>query len=116
MIFDKRLMEINFGEWELKEWNSIDEDHLTHWMADYVHVACPGGESYHELYNRCAEFWNDLLTMPYRSVIVVTHHAVLKSLYAHLCKRTLTEAMGEQFNYGSITHCLTSGENKFNRM
>lgn len=103
IIIDKRLMEMNFGEWELMPWNSIDRASLKRWMDDYVNVAAPEGESYHDLFERSISFMNDLKQKNYQSVAITTHHGILKSLHAHFHNRSLYEAMSMQFHYGSVT-------------
>lgn len=106
LIFDNRLMEMNFGEWELLPWNSIAPEQLKRWMDNYVDTTVPAGESYQALYNRSIFFLNDLREHRYKSAIVVTHHGVLKSIHAHLHNLSLSTAMSIQFPYGSVTHEL----------
>lgn len=103
MILDTRLQELNFGEWELKPWDAIDPLQLKHWMDDYVTTPATGGESYHDLFRRVQQFWNEITEGPYNSVAVVTHHGVIKSIHAHLHKLRLTDAMSLNFSYGSVT-------------
>src|SRR5437762_3331893 len=55
-LYDSRLMEMNFGKWELKEWNEIAATELTPWMEDFVHVTVPGGESFKGLNDRTTGF------------------------------------------------------------
>jgi alpha-ribazole phosphatase len=51
---DDRLRELDFGRWEMQPWDAIPAPELAAWMNDYVHVACPGGESYNGLMGRVA--------------------------------------------------------------
>jgi len=104
IVADNRLMEMNFGQWELMPWNLIERAPLKLWMDDYVNIVVPGGESYRMLYERCVSFMNDLKKTTYRSAVITTHHGVLKSIYAHLDNMSLYEAMALQFPYGSVTH------------
>ena len=46
---DKRLMEMDFGDWELKAWNEIDRNQLDFWARDFVNTSPPRGESFSEL-------------------------------------------------------------------
>src|SRR5581483_10134224 len=41
IILDDKLMEMNFGDWELKKWNNIDQQKLNEWMVDFVNVKVP---------------------------------------------------------------------------
>ena len=52
---DPNLREMNFGEWEGRSWDSLARDdgpRFERWMADYLVVAPPGGESYGALAER----------------------------------------------------------------
>src|SRR2546428_6419206 len=79
-IYDSRLMEMNFGNWELKAWNEIAATELTPWMDDFVHVTVPGGESFKGLNDRTNEFLQDLIANEQENVITVTHAGVIRSL------------------------------------
>ena len=49
---DERLLELNFGDWELQRFDDIRDPQLERWYADYLHVAPPGGESFVEQVER----------------------------------------------------------------
>ena len=49
---DKRIMEINFGSWEMKPFDCNDDPRLQEWYADYLNVAATGGESFAMQYRR----------------------------------------------------------------
>ena len=50
---DKRIMEINFGDWEMKPFEQNEDPRLQEWYADYMNVAATGGESFAMQYRRC---------------------------------------------------------------
>lgn len=52
---DPRLMELDFGQWEMKAWEEIPSAEITPWMEDFVRIPCTGGESYQQLYDRCVD-------------------------------------------------------------
>lgn len=100
---DTRLMELDFGEWEMKKWDDIDKVTLQIWMDDYVNVRCQSGESYLDLAKRVSLFLDQIRIRDYKKVVVVTHHGILKALYARLQQVSLIKAMDMHFPYGSIT-------------
>jgi alpha-ribazole phosphatase len=51
-VFDERLKELNFGDWEMKRWDDIDQQQLDDWGRDFWSVAPPNGESFEELNRR----------------------------------------------------------------
>ena len=44
-LFDRRLMEIDFGQSEGQRWEQIGRQSLDAWAADLLHFVPPGGES-----------------------------------------------------------------------
>ena len=57
---DARLLELNFGEWELQRFDEITDPRLQLWYDDYLHVAPTGGESFTEQAARVADFIEEL--------------------------------------------------------
>jgi len=102
MVTDARLKELNFGDWELKAWNDLDQSSLMDWMNNYVEVCCPNGESYAQLAGRVEEFLNSLAVLTYRSVAIVTHGGVIKALHAVINQVSLKEAMHVQVACGAM--------------
>lgn len=84
IIFDKRLMELNFGIWENKKWDEIEKtEEAKLWFDDYLNIACPGGESYVDLIERIQNFINDLSkNYSYKNILIVTHGGVIKAFYS----------------------------------
>lgn len=58
VIFDNRLKELDFGDWELQKWNDIDKKELDIWMNDFVKTPAKNGEFYIDLHNRTTDFLN----------------------------------------------------------
>ena len=99
---DDRLRELDFGRWEMQPWNDIPEPELSAWMNDYVHVPCPGGESYAQLIGRVASFVESLRGQAPGPTVVVTHAGVIRSGYAVLHGLAPEAAMGRKVAYGEI--------------
>ena len=110
--FDDRLMEYNFGRWELQPWDQLPPAELDPWMADFVHTAAPEGETFHGLQTRAVEFLTELLAAPpaVGAVLLVSHSAVIRSLLCHCLGLPLQHAFRLDIDYGSISkvryrHC-----------
>ena len=99
---DDRLRELNFGRWEMQPWNDIPEPELSAWMNDYVHVPCPGGESYAQLIGRVASFVASLRAGAPGRAVVVTHAGVIRSGYAVLHGLSPEAAMARKVAYGEV--------------
>jgi alpha-ribazole phosphatase len=79
---DDRLLELNFGAWELKAWNNIIGPCAEQWMNDFVNTRCPGGESYSDLSKRVQSFLADLMHSSLKESIVVSHGGVIRTMLA----------------------------------
>lgn len=99
---DDRIMEINFGEWEMKPFDVINDPRMQEWFNDYLHVAPTGGESFMQQYQRVAAFLDELKRMPYQRVAVFAHGGVLlcAQLYAGVIK--FEEAFDALTPYGGV--------------
>lgn len=87
-VTDDRLKEMYMGEWELREYDEIDDPNLQRWYEDYLHIAPTGGESFPRFYERVASFFDELRQKPYRRVAIFAHDGVLicAGIYAGLFK------------------------------
>lgn len=80
---DKRIMELNFGNWELQKWDEIKDPELDIWMNDYINYCCPKGESLLDMKSRVSNFLDDLKKQNHKKLIIVTHAGVIR-LFHHL--------------------------------
>ena len=99
---DKRIMEINFGDWEMKPFEQNEDPRLQEWYADYINVAATGGESFAMQYRRVSQFLDELKKKPYTRVAIFAHGGVLicAQLYAGILKAE--EAFDALTPYGGI--------------
>lgn len=102
IIFDDRLKELNFGDWELKKWNNIPEKELNTWMNDFVNQPAKNGESYIDLHNRTTQFLNEIINKNHTKIIIVTHAGVMRSLYSYINKLPLKNSFDLKLNYGEV--------------
>lgn len=102
------LKELNFGEWELRAWTSINRSEFDAWAEDFVHSSCPGGESYQDLYKRVLQFWQENILNSADPVAVVTHGGVIRALLAYLKNIPLKESFSVGVDYGAVIKIDTS--------
>lgn len=103
IIEDSRLMEMDFGDWELKSWDAIPREVLDPWMEDFVTVNVPNGESFVDLDNRVREFLdNDISRTPNKPIIIVAHSGVIRSILCKINNLPLQEAFKTQLDYGVV--------------
>lgn len=101
-ITDDRLMELHFGDWEGRKWDDINREELDAWMADYINLAPPNGESLQTLVNRFEAFTRDLQSRQHQKVVIITHAGIIRSAMYLLNGMPLDQVMMEKVDYGGI--------------
>jgi alpha-ribazole phosphatase len=61
MRLSPELMEIHCGEWEMRAWDELPPGEVGPWMADFVRICIPGGESYEDLHKRVSRCWERII-------------------------------------------------------
>lgn len=100
---EERLWEMNFGDWEMKAWNDIKRKESETWMADFVNVSTPNGESFKELSVRANEFLDEVITQAHPQVVLVNHSATIRTLICRALDLDLKNAFRMEIDYGSIS-------------
>lgn len=59
-IRDSRILEINFGDWEMKQFDEIKDVNLQRWYDDYMNTKSTNGESFSDQYKRVAAFLDEV--------------------------------------------------------
>lgn len=87
VTIDARLVELDFGAWEMRAWDNIPKSEVDAWAADVVHYRPGGAESVIEMATRIQAFYSDLPAGP---VVVICHAGAIRLLAA--CGRGLAPA------------------------
>lgn len=87
-VRDRRIMEINFGDWEMQYFDEIKDRNLQRWYDDYLHVKATNGESFSDQYLRVSSFLDEIRRGEGENIIVFTHGGVLicAQIYAGIIK------------------------------
>jgi alpha-ribazole phosphatase len=101
VIEDSRLMEMNFGDWELQKWDAISPEVLNPWMQDFVNVRVPNGESFVDLNERVLDFLEDIKQIE-KPIIIVAHAGVIRSVLCKINNLSLKDAFQNSVNYGDV--------------
>ncbi|MDO9152608.1 MAG: alpha-ribazole phosphatase family protein, partial [Paludibacter sp.] len=78
-ILDERLMELNFGDWEMKAWNDINDPQLRRWYSGWINEIPTNGESFKEQILRVSNFIFELHNTGYKSIAIFAHAGVIRS-------------------------------------
>ncbi len=96
-IQDKRILELNFGEWEMQRYEDITDPRLDEWYNDYFNVAATGGESFSMQYRRVCSFLGEVRLLPHDRIAIFTHGGVL------LCAQIYAKCLKVEDAFGSLT-------------
>lgn len=104
IIFDDRLKELNFGDWEKQLWDVIYQtEEGKQWMDNYLKVQCPNGESYLEFRQRVTLFLNELKPKSFDQVAVVAHGGVIRLIKSILDDQRMDDVFATfKPEYGGI--------------
>jgi len=110
-VIDGRIKELDFGDWEMKSWDSISKKEIDLWAHDVVDRTCPNGESYRDLFNRSLSFWNDhVFNKNLENLVVVTHSGVIRALLSALLEIPLEKSFLLKIDYGSVSRVKLNKE------
>lgn len=105
---DARLMEMNFGDWEMKAWDAILPEEINPWMNDFVNIKVPNGESFTELYQRVVAFMDDLFVKETNEpIVLVTHAGVIRSILCKISGLPLKDAFQNKVDFGQVIKIKT---------
>ncbi|MDE6786893.1 MAG: alpha-ribazole phosphatase [Muribaculaceae bacterium] len=102
-IIDHRLIEMNFGEWEMKPYDEITDPRLQEWFDDYINVAATGGESVLDQRRRLMDFIDEIKELHSDNTIgIFTHGGILINALVALAGKSYSEMYNALPPYGSI--------------
>jgi alpha-ribazole phosphatase len=99
---DQRLIEISFGDWELKPWKSIGMETLMTWKKGFVHTPSPNGEAFQSVFDRVKLVYQAVLELDAEQVFLVCHSGVIRAFLCHLQGTPLFNAFDDQFGFGVV--------------
>lgn len=88
LTVDARLVELDFGDWEMRDWDHIPRAEIDAWAADVSGYHPGGGDSVLRMAERVAAFYADLLRLKHSCVIIICHAGTIRLLSA--CQAGLT--------------------------
>lgn len=89
--YDKRLMEMHFGAWEMRAWDAIPCKEIDAWAEDLLGYCPPGGETVLQMAERVWLFYAELLRRSDEQVIVVCHAGTIRLLQQ--CRKGVVPAV-----------------------
>lgn len=100
---EDRIKEINFGKWEMKSWDELNNDpHSVEWFKDWVNVKSPGGESLMDQFIRVSSFLDEIRKSELNRVCLFAHGGVLTCSRVYAGHYTMAETFNNMPVYGSV--------------
>lgn len=99
---DARLMELNFGRWEMQRWENLSGPQLLAWYGQWIDTPTEGGESFMDQYRRVTAFLDELRRLSYRQVAVFTHGGVIACARIYTGEITFEQVFTTMLPYGSV--------------
>ena len=113
---DKRLMELDFGCWENKSWDELDNQELSNWMENFVNVKAGGAESYLDLHKRTLGFIDELDRKSKQKIVIVTHAGNIRSFLSFILGIPLENSFRIQLDYSCVIRAKIEGEELNNKL
>jgi alpha-ribazole phosphatase len=106
---DANLMELHFGDWEMRPWDLIERAQLDAWAVNPVHFVPPQGESFNQLCQRVRRFVHEALK-PEEPAIIITHGGVIKAFLYMYAGMELNQVMAYSAAFASVTEVVLAAE------
>ncbi len=101
-IPDNRLIEMNFGNWEMKRYDEIDDPRLKDWFDNWQTVKATGGESFADQTKRVADWIEDMKKTGASRILAFTHAGVIMNALLITGKVSVEKLFSAQPAYGGI--------------
>lgn len=101
-VVDQRLLELNFGQWEMKKFDEITDPQLQVWYNDFFNTVPTGGESAAMQQSRVSDFIEEVRLSGHSNVCVFTHGGVILQVMLITGMCTIENAFDHQPPYGGI--------------
>jgi alpha-ribazole phosphatase len=101
-VVDHRLIEMDFGAWEMRAWDDIPRSELDAWSAAPLDYAPPRGEPVAALQARVRAFIDARRTEGCNDIVAVTHGGVMKLFAAECRQLPLAQWLPMTFDYGGM--------------
>lgn len=105
ITFDKRIMELNLGDWEMKPKESIESKLINEWENNLMSFQIPNGETNQEFLSRLKEFLDQILIIK-KDVFIVAHAGSINGMMSLLTGQAFDKLLKnywEKLSYGSLS-------------
>lgn len=101
-IVEPRVLEVNYGEWEMANFLENPTPGMLAWYEDWKNVRPPGGETFREAFLRVSGFIEELKVSGMERAAVFCHGGVLICAAIFSGSIPFEDALPGAFEYGEI--------------
>jgi alpha-ribazole phosphatase len=102
-IWDRRLMELDFGDWEGIPWAEITDPHIEDWYKDWINTRTTNGESFADQVERVKIFLDELKATKHENVLIFTHAGIIRAIAILLKLVVINQAFSDyKVEYGEV--------------
>ena len=103
---DRRLREMDFGDWDGRPWSEVkesDEAFFRRWKDSWWHRPPPGGESVGDVARRAESWLTEILDCPGRTVVAVAHGGTIRTALCHALGVPLERVFHLRLDHGLVS-------------
>lgn len=106
---DDRIVELSFGDWEMKQWDDVPREAINNWSSNLSQFKSPDGESFEELKHRIIPAFEGYFSEP-GNKIIVAHGGVIRTIVSHLLGTPIDNIFKIRIDYGGVSKIeITNG-------
>lgn len=100
---DDRLMEMNFGDWEMQSYKAIGRSEIDAWAASPFHFCPPCGECVKDMQLRVVEVLAAILAdTPDNDIVIVTHAGPIRIIIGQILKQNFDQWAYRKIPFGEV--------------
>jgi alpha-ribazole phosphatase len=107
LIIDERIIEMNFGKWEMKSWDDINRKEFDAWAENILTQKTPDGESFSDMNERVNDFVDELLNEKNKTAVIITHAGVIRCFLSRFGNIPLKETLKISVDFSSVNFIKT---------
>lgn len=100
---DDRLREMDFGDWEMQDFDRLPRSAIDAWAADPFGFRPPGGETAEEMASRVLNALQDLNLREHAALVIIAHGGPLRVIAGQLAGVPRSDWLALSFDFGRAT-------------
>lgn len=99
------LTEMDFGDWEMQPWASLNKGKVDIWMQDFLNQSPPNGENFTDFSMKSIRFFDELRrhAQANERLLCVTHSGPIRAIICEVLHMSLQHAFSFDIDYGSVS-------------